>query len=323
MAPPDDYTHEVGPEINFNESMYFQFHDPDADVGGFLRLANRPNEGRGERTVCLYLPGGRVAFGFARPEVDGNESFDSAGLSFRVMEPFSVLEVTFAGEVSLLSDPSTLADPRHALSHSPAALCVAQLTFRGAAPAFAHNFDGDGESFAPHHYEQLMVATGTVEIGSESFRISGHGLRDHSWGPRSWQAPWFYRWLHGSADGFGFMGAFFGSEDGSSVCGGFVWDGQQTHICDGVSVTTTRDERFQQQEIMLELSSGDHVWSLQGRATTVVPLRHRARGSADNSPMTRIVEASTVWSGPGGVVLHGMSEYLDQIVDGLPVGVRY
>ena len=29
LVPDDDYTHPLGPEPNFNESMYFNFFDPD------------------------------------------------------------------------------------------------------------------------------------------------------------------------------------------------------------------------------------------------------------------------------------------------------
>jgi hypothetical protein len=62
--------HELGPEPNFNESMYFNVYDPDRQLGGFFRLGNRANEGTGEMTACLYLPDGRVAFMFRRPGGD-------------------------------------------------------------------------------------------------------------------------------------------------------------------------------------------------------------------------------------------------------------
>ena len=52
LEPQDEYLHELGPEETFNESMYFNVFDPAARLGGFFRLANRANEGRGEMTVC-------------------------------------------------------------------------------------------------------------------------------------------------------------------------------------------------------------------------------------------------------------------------------
>ena len=60
VKPEDEYTHPLGSETNFNESMYFNFFDQKEAIGGFIRLGNRANEGRAEMTVTLYLPDGRV-----------------------------------------------------------------------------------------------------------------------------------------------------------------------------------------------------------------------------------------------------------------------
>ena len=67
LEPRDEYMHELGPEPNFNESMYFNLYDPTTQVGGFFRLGNRANEGTGEMTACLYLPDGRVEAVFEGP----------------------------------------------------------------------------------------------------------------------------------------------------------------------------------------------------------------------------------------------------------------
>ena len=66
LDPEDEYMHELGPEPNFNESMYFNIYDPSVRLGGLFRLGNRANEGYAEMTTCIYLPDGRVAF--APPE---------------------------------------------------------------------------------------------------------------------------------------------------------------------------------------------------------------------------------------------------------------
>jgi len=41
--------------------------------------------------------------------------------------------------------------------------------------------------------------------GDASIDVNGFGLRDHSWGPGRGRRPNFYRWVHGSTDGLGFM----------------------------------------------------------------------------------------------------------------------
>ncbi len=80
VKPEDEYTHPLGPEPNFNESMYFNFFDRARDTGGFVRMGNRANEGYAEVTLCLYLPGGPVAFNYLRPRIDNNDRFDAGGM---------------------------------------------------------------------------------------------------------------------------------------------------------------------------------------------------------------------------------------------------
>lgn len=322
LRSTDDGIHQVGAERNWNESMYFQFYDPAAGLGGFLRLAKRPNEGRGERTVCLYLPDGSVAFGFARPATEACGPFQGGGLRVEVVEPFEHVRVEFEGAVNLLPDPTALSDPKTALANSAATRCVVTLDLRAAAPPYAETFDGDGESFAPNHYEQLTTVTGALTLGDTSTDLTGFGLRDHSWGPRSWQAPYFYRWVHGSTRGRGFMGAYFGNSDGSRRTGGFVWDGTQLHPCERVTVSTGRDEDSHPSTVTVALAAGTRKWVFRGDATTVVPLRHRNGDDPDARNATRIAEAATVWTAEDGSILHGMSEYLDQVHDGQLAGLR-
>ena len=51
LEPQDEYMHELGPEPNFNESMYFNIYDPKEGVGGWFRCGNRANEGYAEVTA--------------------------------------------------------------------------------------------------------------------------------------------------------------------------------------------------------------------------------------------------------------------------------
>ena len=322
LSATDDYVHPVGREPNFNESMYFHFHDPIEGLGGFLRLAKRPNEGRGERTVCLYLPDGSVAFGFARPNVEPDDSFRGAGLTVEVVEPFQHLRVAFEGTVNLLPDPAALRDPKAALASTARAGCTVTLDLWAAAPPYAETFNGDGESFAPNHYEQLTTVNGSLTLGDVSMDVNGFGLRDHSWGPRSWQAPYFYRWVHGSTSGLGFMGAYFGDADGADRSGGFVWDGTHLHVCDEVEVSTERDAESQPRSVTVALTAARRRWVFRGEVDAVVPLRHRRSDDDSGLNATRIAEAATVWTAEDGTTLHGMSEYLDQVDEGQPAGLR-
>ena len=51
--------------------------------------------------------------------------------------------------------------------------------------------------------------------GSEPLAISGHGLRDHSWGPRYWQSIRSYRWITGNfGDDLGMVLSVVGDRQG-------------------------------------------------------------------------------------------------------------
>jgi hypothetical protein len=328
LEPQDEYTHEVTAESNFNESMYFNVVDPEAGIGGFFRLGNRPNEGTGEMTVCLYLPGGRAGFMFQRPEVTSNERFDAGGLAFEVVEPFEELRVRYDGKVVLLDDPLQLADPKAAFTQNPYAEAEVQLTYTRVSDMVGGEPDEQrerpGEEFAKGHYEQLVRGRGSVRVGDDEWAVDGYGLRDHSWGPRYWQAPWYYRWLTANVGGdFGFMASRIARRDGPGTRGGFVWEDGSLHLCDHAEVATEWAEPGTYHQVVrgtLRSSRADRAWSFTGRVATMVPLRNRRRTDDGETLHTRISEGLTEWTMDDGRVGWGLSEYLDQLVDGEPVG---
>lgn len=327
----DEYMHELEAAKTFNESMYFNVYDPAAQLGAWFRLGNRANEGYAEMTVCLYLPDGRVGFMFKRPDIADNVSFDAGGMTFRCDEPFERLHVGFAGKVVLLEDPMAMAEPRTAFAENPYESAEIDLVYTrvsdmfGGEPDEAH--ERPGEEFARGHYEQLVAATGTIRVGEHTWTIDGAGLRDHSWGPRTWQAPWYYRWLTCAAlpatpgapatGGWGFMGSRVARPDAEGTRGGFVWDDGRLHLCREIEVATewTGDQAYHRQ-VTLRLGDGEREWRATGRVMNLIPLRNRRDGL-----VTRISEGLTEWTLDDGRVGYGLSEYLDQIIDDAPVGI--
>jgi hypothetical protein len=322
LEPQDEYLHPPGPEATFNESMYFNVYDPSKRIGGFLRLGNRAHEGYAEMTVCLYLPDGRVAFMFQRPQISGNNAFDAGGLRFEVIRPFEELHVSYTGRLVLLDNPLDMADPKEAFGHNPHDDGTVQLTFSGVSTMFGgvptKAREAAGEEFASAHYEQLTAAIGTIAVGPDRWEVHGFGLRDHSWGARSWQAPWYYRWLTANfGPTFGFMGSRVASREGPGRRGGFVWDGTALHVCQRFTVATTWSGVDSYHDtIDAVLSGGDRHWHARGRVLSLIPLRNRRDGQ-----ITRISEGMTEWRLDDGRIGYGLSEYLDQIVDGKPVGI--
>ncbi len=334
LEPSDEYMHELGPEPNFNESMYINCFDPRHQVGGWFRMGNRANEGYAEMTICVYLPDGRVGFMFKRPNIDSNHKLDAGGLTWTMVRPFEELRIDYVGKVVVLDEPEQMADPKTAFTNNPYAECEVHLTFTGQGRASMFGGEPDepheapGEEFAKGHYEQLVAGTGSIRVGDEEWEIDGFGLRDHSWGPRYWQAPWYYRWLTANfgAD-LGFMASRVAKKDGPGTRGGFVWEDGTLHLCDHVEVRTeTRgdDEYHQRIEGLLRSSRSDREWRFEGEVMSLIPLRNRRQSPDGEWLMTRISEGMTRWriteGEHAGAEGYGLSEYLDQIIDGRPVG---
>ena len=176
--------HALEEASNFNESMYFNVYDPAERIGGFLRLGNRANEGYAELTTCLYLPDGRVAFMYNRPEIANNDAFDAGGTRFEVVTPFEELRTTYDGKVALLDEPLQMANPRKAFTENPWVEAHVDLTHRGVSPMYGGepvNDDGSplaedhSGGFARGHYEQHMAVDG--HDPRRRRRVGGRRLR--------------------------------------------------------------------------------------------------------------------------------------------------
>jgi hypothetical protein len=331
LEPSDEYTHELGPEPNFNESMYINLIDPATRVGSFFRLGNRANEGYAEMTVCVYLPDGRVGFMFKRPTITDNDRLDAGGLTWEIVTPFEELRVRYEGKLVLLDDPSQMADPKQAFTDNPYVEGHADLTFTGQGRASMFGGEPDrpherpGEEFAKGHYEQLVAGRGVIRVGDEAWDVEGFGLRDHSWGPRYWQAPWYYRWLTANVGGdFGFMASRVARRDDPGTRSGFVWEDGQLHLCDDVEISTEYEGSEAYHRAIrgtLRSSRSDRSWDFTGQVLNLIPLRNRRQDPEGATLVTRISEGLTEWTLPDGRVGYGLSEYLDQIVDGQPVGL--
>jgi hypothetical protein len=325
LLDADDLMHRNTGEPNFNESAYYNFYDPACRLGGFLRIGNRPNEGYAEMTVCLYLPDGRVAFMFGRPPISGNERLAAGGLAFEVRAPMRVQTLRYDGACVLLARPLDLLDPKAAFTGNPHAPVELALRYEAVSPAWGgeprERRDGEwvsvkleraGQEFARGHFEQHGHATGLVTVVGTTWPIDGWGLRDHSWGPRYWQAPRYYRWLtiNFGADA-GMAGALTVQRDGNEVHGGYLWrkGGPARHVgrVEVETVVAGPEALHERIGATLHPADGGAPERVEGRVLRMVPLRNRRAGVT-----TRIAEGLTEWRW-GERVGYGWSEYLDHV----------
>ena len=327
----DDLLHEADDDQNFNESRYYNFFDSDPGVGGWVRMGNRPNEGYAEMTVCVYLPDGRVGFMFKRPHIDGHRAHDAGGLRFEVLAPYEEHHVTYDGEVCVLANAREMADPGPAFANNPHEPCTIDLRLTAAAkPSGGEPEYEDGEEpppgaahgFARGHTEQQMAITGFVNVGDQRFDLAaGLGLRDHSWGPRIWQSIWWYRWITASFDGLGIGCTLRGEEDSDRRnANGALYDVKRygdTRVVPvrDIALTSEYDAEWFVTRNDVVVTTDDHAYELHGDVWSSIPLRNRRNGK-----VTRLTEGMTRWT-CDGLPGAGLSEYLDQVVDDLPVGI--
>ena len=330
LDPEDEYTHTPEEAKNYNESMYFNMFDPDQKIGGWFRIGNRPNEGIAEMSNCLYLPDGRVAFMFKRAKIANNDAMDAGGMRFDVIEPFKKLRVSYDGEACVMTNPHDMATPKTAFKNNPIVPVKMVMNYTGLSPMHGGetvNMDGSSlvvdaeKSFGRAHYEQHMAAEGFIKVGDERWDVKGFGVRDKSWGPRFWQAIHWYRWLPMSFNAeFGLQTTVTGTPDGTQRGGGMVFeDGVYTDIIES-TIKAEYDENYYQTGMVVNCRTEKKEYEIIGKVLSLIPLRNRRTSPDGEEFMTRITEGMTEYT-CNGLVGYGLSEFLDQIVDGKPVGL--
>ncbi|GIW15223.1 MAG: hypothetical protein KatS3mg063_1076 [Tepidiforma sp.] len=312
VKPEDDYTHPLGPEENFNESVYFNFFDRQQQMGGFLRIGNRANEGYAEVTVIVYQPDGSALFNYKRPQISSNDGWNAGGLKVEVLEPGERLRTTYEGSVVYLKDPREMREPSVAFKENPHKRIRLDLVHEGVGPIYGHVAEPGGagaqNEFARAHYEQHMRVTGTLQVeDGPVLQITGHGLRDHSWGPRYWQSTPSYRWITGNfGDDLGMVLSIVGDR-----VGGVFHKGPDTIIpVKQIDLETEYEENTNYHKALratVTLANGE-THRVEGTVRGFIPLRNRRAGK-----ITHIGEGMTEYLLDGERKGYGLSEYLDQV----------
>jgi hypothetical protein len=326
----DDYLHVVGPESNWNESRYIDFHDPASGIGGWFRIGMRPNEGHAEMSACITFPGRGCGFYFTRAPITGN-GLSAAGQEWTIGDPYRLTTVSYEGPLAIFDDPWVLTDPKAAFTSAPIASAAISLRVEtygldavmGSDQAHIDRIFLPGQ--ADWHYQHLCRVRGTVRIGEQVFEVDGRGGKDHSWGPRNWLAKIYLRWLIAFSDDgeLGFM-LVRGVGPTKRTRSGHVWERGTFYEVDDFDMRNTYNERAPYELLRTELTirSGDREWSVVGTPEGWLPLRHRARDEHGNPAFLRIVKSPTRWRFADGRTGTGMSEIHDRLdATGRPAGI--
>jgi hypothetical protein len=325
MRREDEATHRPGDSVNFNESVYTNGFDAKTPVGGWMRLGNRVNEGHAELSVCVYLPDGRIACQFQRPGIVDNDRFEAGGLSYRVIEPLTSVSMTYQGELLIVEDADALRDPRALFARAPRLpgrvswIHEAESPVHGGEPVNPGVETLYGRDFSLGHFNQHGRARGEVTVGDKSWTIDGHGWRDHSWGPRYWQAIYYYRlFIANFANGDGFMLLKITDRAGVSRRRGVLLvDGAYEEVAD-MDLATEWNERRDPVRVLIGVRTARRKAAIRGEILQLAPLRNR-RKVGDQTLESRIAEGFTkfTWEDRQG---YGMTEYIERIEDGILAG---
>jgi hypothetical protein len=329
LTAADERLHTVGTAANWNESRYIDFWDSKQRIGGWLRIGNRPNEGHGEVSACIYLPDGSLAFGFERAKLSAN-TLQSGGQSWEIVEPWHETRVRHRGEMLTLADPWTLKDPKQAFATAPRQPADIDLTVNMFGPDEVMGSDQDhiDRIFVPgqadFHYQHLIRVSGTVKIGSQSWTVNGRGGKDHSWGPRNWHAKIYLRWnicAFDDRNGFMLVRAVGPTKQ---TRGGFLLEDGQFHLVDGFDMRNdfAGGPNYELQRMHLAIRAGDRQLNAVGTAQAYVPLRHLKRDANGDAVLLRMVKSPMEWVDGAGQRGVGHCEIQDTVIDGKPVGLN-
>ncbi len=321
MRPEDEMTHQPDTSVNFNESVYTNGFDTASPVGGWMRLGNRVSEGYAELSVCLYLPDGRIACQFQRPAITSNDRFNAGGLSYAVIEPLKKVSMTFDGEMLIVDDPNAFRDPKTLFANGQRVPGRVHWVHEAESPVHGGKPVDDavqtmyGRDFSLGHFNQHGRVRGEIKVGSETFPIDGRGWRDHSWGPRYWQAIYWYRlFIANFPNGDGLMLLKITNQSGVSRRVGVLLTGGQYEDIVDMDLSTQWSDQKDPRRVEIGVRTANRKAVITGEIITLAPLRNRRK--VDGVTLeSRIAEGFTrfSWDGREG---YGMTEYIERIEGG-------
>ena len=176
-----------------------------------------------------------------------------------------------------------------------------------------------GRDFSFGHFNQHGRVRGEIRVGDEVWPIDGRGWRDHSWGPRYWQAIYYYRlFLANFANGDGMMLLKITDRSGHSRrVGVLLVDGQYEEITDLDLITDWTDQQ-DPSRVRIGVRTANRKAVIAAKSSRSRRSAIAARPTAETL-VSRIAEGFTrfTWDGREGF---GMTEYIERIEDGKLAG---
>lgn len=319
IDPSDEYWHEPrSDDPKWRESYYFDFYDPEHDLGYSASIGKRTNKGYiGSITILtwdgsLYL---RKDYGY--PTDDG--AIQVAGMQYTVEEPHERWRLRQISEVNQFESGSDeMRRPPDAFPSDDVPLFSLDLdlTFSAIHPPQYYSPTGLNEeilsSMFSEHCDQAGRVMGEVTIGGETLSVDTFGERDHSWGVRDWEVYDSWQWISALFDEDFGVNAWRATESRGTAAEGFLhYQGESTPL-EKVSLDTEyQEDGFTPEMLTLEVVDS-HGREVRLTGTTLdekvaYDLKHDSGQLAFKRPATRFEADATDELG------YGWAEYAHQL----------
>ena len=179
IKPEDDFFHGRNDDPYWNESAWFSFMAPDAEINGFVYFWHRPNLGLTQGGVTVWDPNGAEVHDCLFHEYDGAQPFSKGAdmydftsdspLTVQCIEPLGLFDIAYNSvDCRLQLEWNCIMDPLEAPVVDPGVL------------------DPTCEGWGRGHFEQGGRVRGTLTIPGEGLEIGidCFGVRDRTWGAR-------------------------------------------------------------------------------------------------------------------------------------------
>lgn len=166
----DDYFHTAEKELDWRESYYFNFADPENKTAGFTTIGILPNQKKGEFILALFHEDKQMVY-YKEQTLINDPSLgllSDRTLTYKLVEPMKKWEINLASENLNV-----------------------HFQWKARFPPFDFG-KGSGTSWKAH-FEQSGTVEGEATLpDGRKIRIRGYGQRDKSWGTRDWHIEnWF------------------------------------------------------------------------------------------------------------------------------------
>ncbi len=174
--------------MEYNESLYFNYHDEENDLTAFMRIGNKPNKDEKSLFFVIMTPEKTYAFRHATP--CGGDPNSIGGLTFSKL-PSGSWSLKYRGIVADMK----AAEPVPV----PAAM---DIEWKPQNPEMDYRRCVDearaamSAKVASEHLEQFGIADGTLAVDGKIYSVHGTGERDYSAGVRDWGSPKMWAWIN-------------------------------------------------------------------------------------------------------------------------------